>query len=71
MALSVPDKQAICGWDGQLTYGELMDLTDRLSQKLVSFGVQPEEIVPLCFEKSIWGIVAMVGVAKSGGKYQI
>ncbi|KAI0449776.1 peptide synthetase [Xylaria acuta] len=68
-ALSVPEKEAICAWDGRLTYGELEILTNKLSRILLSFSVQPEEIVPLCFEKSIWGIVAMLGVVKAGATF--
>ncbi|KAI0408964.1 peptide synthetase [Xylaria palmicola] len=68
-ALSVPEKEAIYAWDGRLTYGELETLTNRLSQRLLSLSVQPEEIIPLCFEKSIWGIVAMLGVVKSGATF--
>jgi non-ribosomal peptide synthetase component F len=70
-ALSVPEKEAIYAWDGRLTYGELETLTNKLSRRLLSLSVQPEEIVPLCFEKSIWGIVAMLGVVKAGGKCQL
>ncbi|TGJ81217.1 hypothetical protein E0Z10_g7541 [Xylaria hypoxylon] len=68
-ALSIPEKEAIYAWDGRLTYGELETLTNKLSQRLLSLSVQPEEIVPLCFEKSIWGIVAMLGVVKAGATF--
>ncbi|KAI1311776.1 peptide synthetase [Xylaria venustula] len=68
-ALIHPEKEAIHSWDGQLTYGELESLTNRLSQKLLSLSVQPEEVIPLCFEKSIWGIVAMLGVIKAGATF--
>ncbi|KAI0855373.1 peptide synthetase [Xylaria cubensis] len=68
-ALSVPDKEAIYAWDGRLTYGELEIMTNTLSQRLLSLSVQPEEIIPLCFEKSIWGIVAMLGVMKAGATF--
>ncbi|KAI1752012.1 peptide synthetase [Xylaria castorea] len=68
-ALSVPEKEAIYAWDGRLTYGELENLTNKLSRRLLSLSVQPEEIVPLCFEKSIWGIVAMLGVVKAGATF--
>ena len=36
--------------------------------RLLSSGVQCEEVVALCFEKSAWAVVAMVGVAKAGGR---
>ncbi|KAI0532818.1 peptide synthetase [Xylaria digitata] len=68
-ALSVPQKEAIYAWDGRLTYGELETLTNNLAQRLLSLSVQPEEMVVLCFEKSIWGIVALLGVVKAGATF--
>jgi amino acid adenylation domain-containing protein/non-ribosomal peptide synthase protein (TIGR01720 family) len=62
-----PHKQAICSWDGDFTYEELDDLSTRLAHHLAGFGVGPEVIVPLCFEKSAWTIVAMLAVLKAGG----
>ncbi|KAI8635621.1 acetyl-CoA synthetase-like protein [Xylariaceae sp. FL1651] len=68
-ARSMPEKEAIYAWDGRLTYGELETLTNNLARRLINLGIQPEEIVPLCFEKSIWGIVAMISVAKAGATF--
>ncbi|PVI01698.1 acetyl-CoA synthetase-like protein, partial [Periconia macrospinosa] len=53
-----PEAPAICAWDGEMTYGELDELSSRLAGHLVELGVQPEEVVPLCFEKSKWTVVA-------------
>ena len=63
-----PDALAIYAWDGQLTYHELDDLSDRLAYRLIHEGVRPESgsIIPLCFEKSMWTSVAMLGVMKAG-----
>ncbi|KAI9826788.1 MAG: hypothetical protein M1819_007259 [Sarea resinae] len=66
---SRPDALAINAWDGLLTYSELDDLSTRLSHHLVSLGIGPEVIVPLCFEKSAWAIVAELGVIKTGGAF--
>ena len=62
-----PQAPAICSWDGELTYGDLSDLSDRLSHHLVSLGVGPEVLVPLCCEKSVWTLVTMLSVLKAGG----
>ncbi|KFY99001.1 hypothetical protein V500_01494 [Pseudogymnoascus sp. VKM F-4518 (FW-2643)] len=62
-----PDAPAICAWDGELTYRELDELSTRLAHQLVSLGVGPNVIVPLCFEKSMWTPVAMLAVMKAGG----
>ncbi|KAF2716895.1 acetyl-CoA synthetase-like protein [Polychaeton citri CBS 116435] len=62
-----PSAVAVCSWDGELTYGQLDELSTRLALHLVRLGVGPEVIVPLCFEKSMFTPVAMLGVMKAGG----
>ena len=63
-----PHACALYAWDGMLTYGELDDLSSRLAHYLVNnFKLGPEIVVPLCFEKTVWMPVAMLGVMKAGG----
>ena len=62
-----PHAQAICALDGSLTYIQLDELSDQLASHLVSKGIQPEVLVPLCFDKSLWAVVAMLAVLKAGG----
>ncbi|KGO38965.1 Male sterility, NAD-binding [Penicillium expansum] len=64
-----PDKSAICAWDGELLYGELDQLATTLANWLTELGVEPGQLVPLCFEKSMWTTVAMLGVLKAGGGF--
>ncbi|KAJ8206638.1 hypothetical protein LV159_008937, partial [Aspergillus fumigatus] len=64
-----PDAPAICSWDGDLTYGELDALAHRLAHHLATLGIGPEVMVPLCFDKSTWAIVAMLAVLKAGGVF--
>ncbi|KAM4058623.1 AMP-binding enzyme [Hirsutella rhossiliensis] len=64
-----PNAPALCAWDGELTYGELDDLSSRLAGHIAGLGVGPEVVVPLCFEKSLWTTVAMLGVLKAGGAF--
>ena len=66
---SRPNAEAICAWDGSLSYSELGRLSTQLSEHLVEMGVGPEVLVPLCFDKSLWTIVAMLGVMKAGGAF--
>lgn len=67
MATRQPDAPAVCAWDGDLTFRELDNLSTRLAAHLVSDeGVGPGTLVPLCFEKSMWTPVAMLGVMKAG-----
>jgi hypothetical protein len=51
--LERPDAEAICAWDGSLTYRELDVVAGRLADRLAELGVGPEILVPLCFEKSV------------------
>lgn len=50
-----PEDEAICAWDGSLTYSELDRLASTLACHLQSQGVGPEAKVVLCFEKSVSG----------------
>ncbi|KAK5637363.1 hypothetical protein RRF57_013075 [Xylaria bambusicola] len=64
-----PDAPAVDAWDGRLTYSELEQLSARLACDLSRSGVGPEIVVPLLFEKSMWTLVAMLGVLKAGGAF--
>ncbi|MDI1486221.1 MAG: Non-ribosomal peptide synthetase [Ramalina farinacea] len=66
---SRPDASAVCAWDGELTYGELNRLATGLADWLIDLGVRPDTLVPLCFEKSMWTTVAILGVLKAGGAF--
>lgn len=64
-----PDRLAICGYEGDLTYGQLDDLSLRLAHHLVGMGVGPETFVLSCFKKSMWSIVARLAILRAGGAY--
>ena len=69
-ALAQPEAEAVVSEDdGTLTYNELDVLADKLARYLRSLGIGPETLVPLCFEKSMWCIVSMVGVLKAGAAF--
>ncbi|PHH75682.1 hypothetical protein CDD82_4328 [Ophiocordyceps australis] len=65
--LSTPDAQAVCAWDGNLTYRELHDLSSRLALHLQSIGIAPQSFVPILSEKSVWVAISIMGVIKAGG----
>ncbi|RFU74820.1 destruxin synthetase, 1 [Trichoderma arundinaceum] len=64
-----PDAVAVQAWDGQLTYSELNTLSSILACRLVELGVRPNKLIPLCFEKSVWIMIALLGVLKAGGGF--
>jgi amino acid adenylation domain-containing protein len=62
-----PQAQAIRAWDGDFSYEEMNALANRLARHLVDFGVGPEILVPVCFDKSAWTTISMLAVLKAGG----
>ncbi|QMW46378.1 hypothetical protein G4B11_009833 [Aspergillus flavus] len=68
-ALLQPESEAVCAWDGSLSYRELDLLASQLAYYLQVQGVGPEVRVALCFDKSKWNIVAMLAVLKAGGAF--
>ncbi|KAH7122777.1 hypothetical protein B0J11DRAFT_608385 [Dendryphion nanum] len=62
-----PDAEAVCAWDGSLTYRELDIVTSKIANHLLTLGVGPEVKVGLCFDKSMWNIVSMFAVMRTGG----
>lgn len=67
--LRQPHAPAVCSWDGNYTFAELDELSSALASSLESLGVGPDVFIPLCFEKTKWITVAMLGVMKSGGAF--
>ena len=64
-----PDKTAVYAHDATFSFKQLDDLSTRLAHLLVELGIEPEDIVPLCFEKSAWAIVGILGVIKAGAAF--
>jgi amino acid adenylation domain-containing protein len=64
-----PNRLAISAWDGDLTYQDLDILSSKLAMHLCALDLPRGKIVPLCFEKSKWAIVAVIGVLRSGAAY--
>jgi non-ribosomal peptide synthetase component F len=61
-----PTAPAICAWDGELSYGQLEDITTSLAFHLLDLGVNSATTVPLVFEKSMWTAVAELATMKTG-----
>ncbi|KAH8691335.1 putative nonribosomal peptide synthase [Talaromyces proteolyticus] len=64
-----PSSPAINAWDGELSYKELDELSTIFSSHLTHAGIGSGNIVPLCFEKSVWTPVAIWSVIKTGAAF--
>ncbi|KAL0934611.1 nonribosomal peptide [Colletotrichum truncatum] len=62
-----PDAQAICAWDGDLSYNQLGRLVSRLATYLAQWGVRPGVPVPIVMDKNRWAVVCILAVLKAGG----
>ncbi|KAJ4188794.1 Nonribosomal peptide synthetase 30 [Fusarium falciforme] len=70
MALIQPSSTAVYAWDGEFTYAEIDRLSNRFAVTLITgYGVQPGTPIALCFEKSKWMTVSMLGVLKAGAYF--
>lgn len=64
-----PDAPAIFAWDGELTYSELNDTANRVAVHLTNTGVQIGDLIPICFERSLWFYVSVLAIHKAGGAW--
>ncbi|KAK2802388.1 Non-ribosomal peptide synthetase nps1 [Emmonsiellopsis sp. PD_5] len=62
-----PNRIAVVSWDGELSYGEVDRFSTQLAIRLIKLGVNVGKPIPLCFEKSMWTVVAVLAVMKAGG----
>ncbi|OQV03736.1 amino acid adenylation domain-containing protein isoform 3 [Cladophialophora immunda] len=63
------DKLAILSWDGSLTYAEVDRYSTSIAYSLKEMGVELHDVLPVCFEKSRWTIVAVLAVMKAGATF--
>ncbi|KAM0254012.1 hypothetical protein ACHAQJ_006982 [Trichoderma viride] len=65
-----PDAMAICAWDGSFTYAELDSAANRLAHHLkAEHAVKLEELIHVCFDKSIWYFVSILAINKAGATW--
>jgi amino acid adenylation domain-containing protein len=55
--------------DEYISYKELNIRANRLARLLISKGVEPEDLIPVCLDNSANLIVALLAVLKAGGAY--
>ncbi|MBL3550485.1 non-ribosomal peptide synthase/polyketide synthase, partial [Chryseobacterium sp. KMC2] len=65
-----PDHIAVVYQDVRMSYRELNDRSNRLAHYLIeTYDLQPDDLVPLCLERSADMLTAILGVLKAGGAY--
>ncbi|KAI0457002.1 putative aminoadipate-semialdehyde dehydrogenase [Xylaria acuta] len=65
-AQAQPDAMAVEASDGNASYSRLDQMSERLAYELQRRGVSPGQPVAFTFEKSLWAIVAILGIMKAG-----
>ncbi|MEO8382951.1 MAG: amino acid adenylation domain-containing protein, partial [Acidobacteriota bacterium] len=68
-AAARPDAVAVVFEDQSLSYSELDARANRLAQGLIALGVQPDDRVAICVERSLEMVVGLLGILKAGGAY--
>jgi amino acid adenylation domain-containing protein len=64
-----PDRVALCCGVRQFTYGELDRRASAVARYLRSQGLQSEQPVTVCLDRSAELVIALLGVLKAGGVY--
>ena len=63
------DKTALVCGDEQLTYAQLLERSRDLALYLQSQGVEPDQRVGVCMDRSPEMVIAMLGILQAGGAY--
>lgn len=64
-----PESQAVCSWDGDLTYLQLATLVTRLRTYLVNLGVGPGMAVPVVLDKNRFAPIMLLAVLQAGAAF--
>ncbi|MBO1537085.1 non-ribosomal peptide synthetase [Pseudomonas sp. OA65] len=64
-----PDAVALICEEQQLTYRQLNRRANHLARQLLALGVEPDQRVAVCAERSLDMIVGLLGVLKAGAAY--
>ncbi|MEP6583183.1 MAG: amino acid adenylation domain-containing protein, partial [Ginsengibacter sp.] len=64
-----PNGIAVVFEEEHLTFAELNKKSNQLALHLINKGIHKESLVPICIERSIEMIVAVLGILKAGGAY--
>ncbi|GGG24223.1 hypothetical protein GCM10011344_26200 [Dokdonia pacifica] len=64
-----PDEIALLFEDTQLTFKELDVKTNQLANFLVEQGVEKENLIPICIDRSLEMVIGILAILKVGGAY--
>ncbi|RMZ60281.1 hypothetical protein D1632_05645 [Chryseobacterium nematophagum] len=65
-----PDHIALVYEDVKLSYRDLNERSNQLAHYLLeNYQIKPDELIPLCLERSEQMLIGILGVLKSGGAY--
>ncbi|HEK1688699.1 TPA: AMP-binding protein, partial [Pseudomonas putida] len=64
-----PERIALRAETGQLTYRALNAEANRLAHHLIALGVQPDDRVAICVERSPAMVIGLLAILKAGGAY--
>ncbi|KAF8950501.1 hypothetical protein BGZ46_004475, partial [Entomortierella lignicola] len=67
--IRTPGAIAVACEDQSLTYSELNERANSLAHQLIQLGVQPDELVAICVERSLGMIIGILAILKAGGAY--
>ncbi|MDC8016186.1 non-ribosomal peptide synthetase [Tahibacter soli] len=64
-----PDATAVVFAQETLGYAELNRRANRLAHRLIALGIQPDDRVAICIERSLDMVVGLLGILKAGAAY--
>lgn len=68
-ALENPQRVAVVGETGTLTYGQLDERANAVAQSLLCAGVGPNVLVGLYVDRSVENVIGILAILKAGGAY--
>ncbi|WP_157654575.1 AMP-binding protein, partial [Burkholderia ubonensis] len=64
-----PEATALVFEDQMLSYAELNARTNQLAHQLIELGVQPDQPIAICVERSPAMVIGLLAILKAGGAY--
>src|SRR3989344_197080 len=64
-----PNNIAVIFEDQQLTYRELNQKANQLAHYLRRQGIEPDQLLGICIDRSLEMIIGVLGILKAGGAY--